>query len=144
MMETNTNGISTTDFKQKGVSSLVIVMLVFSIVVAGFGAWSFYSYQQVKKEIIILSTIEGQKALQEKEVSELISAVGKLLVLPEGEEPIVATISDITVLADKQPFFEKASNGDKILVYTQAGKAIIYSPERNIIINVGEVVVDNN
>ena len=144
MMETNTNGINTTDFKQKGVSSLVIVMLVFSIVVAGFGAWSFYSYQQVKKEIIILSTIEGQKALQEKEVSELISAVGKLLVLPEGEEPIVATISDITVLADKQPFFEKASNGDKILVYTQASKAIIYSPERNIIINVGEVVVDNN
>jgi len=69
---------------------------------------------------------------------ETIAAVGKLIMLPEGEEPTVATISDIEKLKD-QAFFTHAQNGDKVLIYTTAKKAILYRAETNKIIDVAPV-----
>lgn len=65
---------------------------------------------------------------------ELVKAVSMLMVLPE-EEPTVATVSDLEKLKG-QEFFVNANVGDKVLVYLNAGKAILYSPKQNIIINV--------
>ncbi|MCU0660002.1 MAG: hypothetical protein MUD00_00045 [Candidatus Pacebacteria bacterium] len=41
-------------------------------------------------------------------------------------------------------FFKGAQKGDKLVVFPTTGKAIIYSPERDIIVNVGPVTFDNN
>lgn len=77
---------------------------------------------------------------KQKEVDEVIVKVSKLIVLPEGENPTLATVTE----ADKvkgQKFFEKAQNGDKVLVYAQAKKAILYRPSDNKIIEVGVVSI---
>lgn len=72
-----------------------------------------------------LSTPSAQE-LAQKEVSSLVTEVSKLVVLPDGEEPVIATVNDPEKLRD-QAFFAKAQKGDKVLIYNGARKAILYS-----------------
>ncbi len=69
---------------------------------------------------------------------ETVAKVSKLISLPADEEPTIAVISDITRLQD-QPFFANGQNGDKVLIYTKAKKALLYRPTTNLIIEVGPV-----
>lgn len=76
------------------------------------------------------------------EVSLVVSQVGKLVHLPEGETPTLATVSDTSKL-ENQPFFALAQNGDKVLIYTSAKKAYLYRPSTNKVVEVGPVnIVD--
>lgn len=68
------------------------------------------------------------------EVKRMVGEVGKLVDLPVGETPTVATVADITKLQG-QAFFKNAKNGDKVLIYTNAKKAILYDP-------IGKKVID--
>ncbi len=69
---------------------------------------------------------------------QVIDKVSSLYFVPEGEEPTVAEIKDTTKLKD-QPFFEKAQNGDYLLVYQQAKIAIIYRTGAHKLVNVAPV-----
>lgn len=71
----------------------------------------------------------------QEEDKKLIAEIGKLIDLPSGENPTVAAVSDITKLSN-QPFFQKAKNGDKVLIYPNAQKAFLYSPSLKKILNV--------
>ena len=64
-----------------------------------------------------------------------IDAAGKLISLPAGETPTVATVSDLAPLKD-QPFFKDAQIGDKVLVFKESEKAILYRPSTNKIVTV--------
>ncbi len=80
--------------------------------------------------------------LQNKEVEDLTAKIGKLIELPSGETPVVATVDDKEKLKE-QPFFKNAENGDKILIYTTAKKAVVYRPATDKIINVGPIAVSD-
>lgn len=69
---------------------------------------------------------------------QVIDNVSSLYFVPEGEEPTVAEIKDTSKLKD-QPFFEKAQNGDYLLVYQQAKIAIIYRTSAHKLVNVAPV-----
>ncbi len=71
---------------------------------------------------------------------EVVEAVGKLIELPEGEVPTVATVTQESKLLD-QPFFVAAETGDKVLFYPQARKALLYRPSNNKLIEVTSLVV---
>jgi len=73
-----------------------------------------------------------------KDVDKLIEEVGRVILLPEGETPTVATVTDVEKVKD-QAFFAKAQNGDKILIYSGAKKAYLYRPSEKRIIEVGLV-----
>ena len=79
--------------------------------------------------------------MQQAQIKELIAKVGKLILLPTGEEPVIATINDASTLIKEQPFYKGAVNGDVVIVYQKAAKAIVYSPSRNLIVNVGPIVL---
>lgn len=72
------------------------------------------------------------------EVKKVVEEVGKLIDLPAGEVPTLATVVDVSKLKD-QPFFQKAKNGDKVLIYTNAQKAILYDPVAKKVKEVGPV-----
>ncbi len=114
---------------------IAIVALVIAIAAIGFAT---YQYSETQK----LKTTEGQKQVSENEAKVLKDKVGKLIQLP-GETPTVATISDIKKLKD-QPFFDGAKNGDKVLIFTEARKAIIYRESENKIINSGPIAVTSD
>jgi hypothetical protein len=75
-----------------------------------------------------------------QEVSRLVSDVGKLMILPTNEVPTIASVADVELLRN-QPFFHLAENGDKVLIYNQAKKAILYRQKIHKIIEVAPVNV---
>ena len=103
----------------------VVVPLVAlaALVVAGY----FYNELRVLKQ--------DPQAVARQEAASLVAKVGKLVVLPEEEVPTVATVSDPEALKD-QPFFSKAQAGDKVLIYAEAKRAILYSVTLNKVIDV--------
>lgn len=122
---------------KKGITS------IFFLIVIGFAGWSFYNYLEAKKELVKLSSAEGQEEAQKQEVNALLDQVNKHMILPDDEQPTVATVTNVDELKGQQPFFERASNGDKIIIYANSQRAIIYSPEKDIIVNVGTLLADN-
>jgi hypothetical protein len=122
----------------KGNKSLWIILVVVLLVLAVLPSYYFYNqYQGVQK------LLQNPKATASAEAKQLIVEVGKLLILPVGEQPTIATVSDVTKLAD-QPFFANAKNGDKVLIYTQSKKAILYRDSINKIIEVAPVNIGSN
>jgi hypothetical protein len=110
----------------------VVVFICLVAVVAG--ALYLYAHNSKKDKLVAVKN----------EVKKTIDKVSVLMVLPKGEDPTVATVADITKLS-AQPFFEKAQNGDKVLIYAKAGVAILYRPSVNKIVTVAPVktVADN-
>ncbi len=78
----------------------------------------------------------------QKELEQVIKKVSKLMILPEDETPTLATVTDPKKL-EGQPFFAKAQAGDKILIYSNIKKVILYSPSMNKIIEVGGINLNN-
>ena len=76
-----------------------------------------------------------------KEGADVIAAVGRLIVLPEGEVPTLATVSDPEKLKD-QAFFAHAKAGYKVLIYTKARKAFLYDPSQDKLIEVAPITTE--
>jgi hypothetical protein len=117
----------------RGNRSLWIILVVILLIIAALP--SYYYYSQYKKTQQLLN---NPSATANAQATQLVAELGKLMVLPTNEQPTIATVSDVTKLAD-QPFFANAKNGDKVLIYTQSKKAILYRESINKIIEVAPV-----
>lgn len=109
-----------------------VAVLVFVLSIAG-NAYLFMQYRSL--------SADPQKQAQQ-EMRDLVSMVGDLMILPEGEDPTIATVADTEKLKD-QAFFASAVVGDKVLLYTTAKKAILYRPSANKIIEVAPINIGN-
>ncbi|MEN9390081.1 MAG: hypothetical protein RLZZ283_181 [Candidatus Parcubacteria bacterium] len=87
------------------------------------------------------TTATSGNQVTEEESRQIVAAVGKLFVVPTGEDPIVARVTDANALIAEQLFYKDIQNGDYLLIYPAAAKAIIYSPSRNVLVNVGPIQV---
>ena len=105
----------------------ILVALVVVVIVALIGT-TYYFYNKYKRVSV-------------SEVNEIAGKVGKLMELP-GEAPTLGTVTDKDKLKD-QPFFANSQNGDKVLIYPLAGKAILYRPSINKIIEVTYLTIGN-
>jgi hypothetical protein len=111
---------------QKLASLGLLVFALVSVIAAAY----FYKQNTVLRQ--------NSQAATESEIQDLIAKVGKLIVLPSGEQPTIATVADPEKLKS-QPFFANAQKDDKVLIYTNARKAILYSPSQNKIIEVAPI-----
>ncbi|MEK7152284.1 MAG: hypothetical protein AAB773_02525 [Patescibacteria group bacterium] len=108
-----------------------LTVTVIALLIIASAAAAFF-YNQV-------STLEQDpNKANEAKIALLVEKVGKLIALPEGELPVVATVSDTAPLANN-PFFAKAKVGDEVLLYTAARKAFLYDPKANIIVEVASL-----
>lgn len=88
--------------------------------------------------IKIASEKRVETAIDQREVQSLLKEVGEHVILPEGEQATITTVSDVTQL-EKTDFFKDAQNGDKVLIYPQAKKAYLYRPSIKKVVATGPV-----
>lgn len=123
---------ATPEIKKKRRGGVLSKLFVLVLIV-----WLGYS----QYELYMIKNPAYQQKIAEKQVSSIMKKVSKLMVLPVGQ-PQVIVIQDANQIKGQQQFFKNAENGDIVLVYPES--AIIYSPSRNKIINVGPVINDTN
>ena len=115
---------------------LVGALTLFLVISAAVGGYLFYNYQSSQREIAKLK--ENPQTVAKQETDEVAAKISALMDVPKNEEPTLATVTDINKLKSQQ-FFAKAENGDKVLIYAQSSKAILYRPQSNKIIEVASV-----
>jgi hypothetical protein len=141
MAEKNKTSNSPLPSKYLWKSPVAITLVSLSVLsVAGF-SWAFINFQKTQKQLEELSDIEGQKKVAQKEVKAVTESLSELILLPEEEEPIVATVKEAETLRKKEAFYKNVQEGDKVVIFSQARKAMIYRPKENRLINVGPIVM---
>lgn len=111
-----------------------IILLVFLATSLFFGGYFFYQFKKLKNN----PNVEYQK-----EAQDLLSRVAKIYLIPTGEEPTIATVSDPNALKD-QAFFIGSQKGDKVLIFSKAGRAVLYRPSINKIIETAPINSSTN
>lgn len=112
-------------------SIFVIISVVLSILLLLFaGALVYYFLRSRPGPASNIPSLSDENT-----ITQTIESVGRLIELPSGEVPQIATVSDITKLRDN-PFFTRARNGDIVLIYEKNRKAILYRPNVDKIIEV--------
>lgn len=114
------------NFIQKNVTA---VLLVIALAGAGSGYYFYHQYQVLKA---------NPQAVTDKENTALVAKLGQLILLPTNEQPTIATVADPSKLTD-QPFFANAKAGDRVFIYTNAKKAILYDEVANKIVEVAPI-----
>jgi hypothetical protein len=112
---------------KKNILGVIVVIVI--IALAG-GAYYFWPKPK------------GASAPTPAELQEVLNKLSKHIILPVGETPEVGRIDNPDEAVKAQPFVKGAQAGDLLLVYVKAAKAIVYSPSRDLIVNVGPVSVN--
>lgn len=118
--------------KKGGLASKIFILLI--VIFGGAAVYFYTQYATLKAD---------PNKTAKAETAKLVSQVSRLIVLPTGEDPTVATVTDLDKLKD-QPFFAHAKNGDKVLIYTQAKKAILFDPVANKIVEVAPINIGDS
>jgi hypothetical protein len=109
--------------------NIVMSVIVFTSLV--FGGYFYYQFRTLKN---------NPNVQVQKETQDLLAKVARIYLIPTGEEPTIATVSDPIALKN-QSFFTQSQKGDKVLIFTKAGRAVLYRPSIDKII---EAIPINN
>ncbi len=127
-----------------GKSKMVFIIIAVIVVAGAIAGWKIYGEKGLD-----LGKLDDSKAgatqspeASKAEIEQVMAKISKHMVLPAGEIPQMATIANVEEMAKQQVFFVGAQNGDKLLVFIQAKKAVIYSPSKDLVVNVGPVFMD--
>lgn len=105
----------------------LLILGVAGILVLSVAAYFYFRSKGDKVRGSLVSLSSDNQAL--------ITQLGKVMELPADELPTIATISDENKLAGI-PALSKAKNGNKLVVYPRAGRAILFDPAKAKIIDV--------
>jgi hypothetical protein len=114
------------------VASRIIFVAIISLMLF-FAGTTYYLYNK-------LHTVKSPAAVLAEKIKKnplsILETVGQFIELPQGEDPVIATVTDPKKLQD-QEFFKKAQTGDKVIVFSNAKLAILFRPSTNKIIQAG-------
>lgn len=100
-------------------------------------AFGLLGYALLKKSQQLEKLSNTQTSSQNE---QFIVEIRKHLQVPE-EEPTVATVSDASKL-NSQEFFKHVQDGDKVLIFPKANRALIYRPSTQKVIEYAKVNLD--
>lgn len=87
-----------------------------------------------------LEQLQGNNAANQEKAKNVVERLKLLMEIDVSTEPTVATIVDVEKLRKQNPFYNKAENGDFLIVTPT--RAILYSEEENKILDVVPVQIE--
>lgn len=132
----------TPEVPERKINFTLLISVAFAVVFLAAFVWALVGYLEAKKELGAAADSNREQTLTEEENRKLVEKVGRLMILPADETPVVATINNAEDLKKEQPFYKDAKDGDNVLIYTEERKAIIYDAIRNVIVNVGPIFIN--
>jgi len=114
---------------------VLIGLLIFFILLAGGS--TIYFYKKSKKPVA-----EEARPVSEQQLEETLALVSKITLLPQNDEPVLAIVSDPSQLK-ADAFFIDSKVGDRVLIYPFIGRAFLYRPSTNQIINIMTFLPDS-
>lgn len=133
---------------RRGRSGIFNLLLIIGIIAAiALFAWAEQQrratenrLEQTKQELeeVKKSTRAGGEELAKRVLEKLRTHME----VPVEPAPTVATIVDIERLREANEFYKPAENGDHLIITDR--RAILYDPDRDIILDVVPVVIDQN
>ena len=121
------------------VGALIVILLMWGGYYIYKNIWSRSHFGPTPEEISAAAA--AQKAPSELSEAEIIARVAALMLLPEGETPALAKVSDPNALS-QEAFFRNAKVGDIVVMYPKHSKAILYDPVTDKILEVAPIVTD--
>lgn len=112
----------------------IVWILALLVILGSLGA-AFYFYSKYQSA---QNALNNPEEVMKKEAKEIADKISKFMDVPTDEEPNLATVLDKEKLKD-QSFFARAENGDKVLIYTKAAKAILYRVSSGRVIEVAPI-----
>lgn len=110
------------------------------LVLLAIGGWILNNYLDTRNQ---LNQLANPKTSTQTEITIITDQIQGTVELPGGETPTIATVSDAEKLKG-QNFFKNAENGDKVLIYAKAGKALLYRYTTKKVIEYSNVNLGNN
>jgi hypothetical protein len=99
-----------------------IIPILLVIIFIGAVGYLGLHYYKTQRE---LSEFQGsEQAVAIKEKNDLLKKVSKIALLPQDEDPTIATVTDAFRLRG-QKFFSQAENDDKVIIFPKAQRAIL-------------------
>lgn len=117
---------------QKTLLILFVLLLISSFLAVIF-------YQQSKKLQLDFLKSDKTRTVKLTQQQALLAELEKKILLPKGN-PLIFNVSDLPQLTT-QDFFNGSKPSDKLIIFEQNQKAIIYDPTDHKIINVGPFVI---
>lgn len=133
--------------KRRRRGGLSILLIIILIAVIGLFAWAEMQRREAKQRLeqttAELEEIRKNTQRGGQEVAnEVLGKLRKHMVVPEEPQPTVATIVDVDRLKEANEFYSAAENGDHLIITDK--RAILYDPDRDVILDVVPVRLDPN
>lgn len=124
--------------KIKALLPVLLIALVVLVVVLDTQRRS--AQKELKNLTVRLEQLQGNNEENQEKALQVVEKVKLLIDIDTTVEPTVATIVDVEKLQEQNPFYEKAVNGDYLIVTPT--RAILYREEDNIILDVVPVQIE--
>ena len=108
----------------KSLLRLVNVLVILAL--AGTTGYFYKKYDNLKNS--------NPETIQKEQNQQIVDEVGKLYSLPKNETPTIGKVSDKAAIKKDYPILDDVENGDYLLIYQNAKKAILYRPSTKKVI----------
>lgn len=126
-------------FDPRGKSPILMFVIAQLLLIAIVGG-GYLGYQKFLVKNETEKTNESKSPDDEKK--SILDTLAKFIELP-SDEPVIMTISDIEKLKDN-PFFTNAKNEDKVIVFKDSKRAMLFRPSTNKLVEMQTVSLDES
>lgn len=113
---------------KKAPKKLIVALVLIVAVILGYRWYDVYT--------AIAFRDAGQR-----EAARIAYSISSKVDLPQGEDPALATVADKSKI-NRGGVLAGAENGDKVLLYYQSGRAVLYRPSAGKVVAIGPIVLD--
>lgn len=124
--------------KFKALLPVLLIVLVVLVVVLDTQRRS--AQRELKNLTVRLEQLQGNTQENQERARSIVQKVQELMDIDTSVEPTVATIVDVIKLRQNNPFYNKAENGDYLIVTPT--RAILYRENENKILDVVPVQIE--